>query len=634
MSDSDSDGFFSDIRAFRRELGLSSGLGGSDKSSITGTTSDANSKEKNDPAAPASQSKRKAITPVGSHSRTLKRQSIADISTKPTKQKGAAAGPGVVSPGEIAALLSPRGPRYRRRTEQIGRGTDTFIIDTDDIAVNNRLNTPLPTYKTPERASKSQITSPNTTPQQSKLLAKLSPASAVSFSPQLQNNSAVAMGSSNGDNSDLPKSSSGSPSVVSSLTMRSMWGVESSPISTPPRCFQPTSPLGSSKPSIGMSTGNSGPADSHTYTGSALVHNGLLGEVEDAIVTDEDMEQARRKLGQEQTFTQQQIIREIRERVIGFVGTLDDEHLVEAWRNSVTLLGQFHTCGHGKLSYNKIGLVWKGDMLGPIATMAECMGYSDGGIDIHTTSCATTLVFPWTRISNVRRKSIDENNLLMATVDEDLGIAFQMDSHEEDASKIDALVDNMNEYLKRDLTDRRTLSQNTRATSNTSNNVSGTVSLSTNQLGHSAGVIDLIRTLLLTAKENDKRFDDINVSGALEAKGFIQKADALISEFSQQLAEEARIALTQSAKDVNKSYANDNDMDASLEREGPPKTCTLCYTDDESVVLAPCCHRLCRSCFVRLEDMYISSSQQNKDDPSVTCICPWDRCYISSWTSL
>ncbi|KAJ2798864.1 hypothetical protein H4R20_004661 [Coemansia guatemalensis] len=417
--------------------------------------------------------------------------------------------------------------------------------------------------------------------------------------------------------------------------MRNLWGAESSPINTPPRRFQPKSPLNPPRLSIGMSTSNPRSTDSHTYADAASAHNGLLGEVEDAIVTEEDMELAKRKLGQEQTFTQQQIIREIRERIVGFVGTLDGEHLGEPWQNSVTLLGQFHTFGHGKLSYTRKGLVWKGDLLGPIATMAESMGYSDSKVDIHMESNPTTLVFPWTRISSVRKKSIDENSLIMATVDEDLGIAFQMESQDEDANKIDALVDSMNDYLQKDLADRRAQPQNSLPSSNPSSDILGVVSPSPKTiLAHLTNVSDLIRMLLSTAKKRSERFDDLDVSQALEAKGFAERAGTLISEFSQQLAEEARAALIRGAKDNENLYKSGSNMDAGLEDGGPPKTCTLCYADDESVELAPCCHRLCRSCFVRLEDMYISSSQQSKDDPSVTCICPWDRCYISSWKSL
>ncbi|PIA15409.1 hypothetical protein COEREDRAFT_9350 [Coemansia reversa NRRL 1564] len=624
MSDSDSDGFFSDIKAFRRELGLSSAPSGSDKNSTTVTTSTAKVKEENVSATPASQNKRKAATPGGSGSRTHKRQGIADTSPKVTKQKGTIPGSGVVSPGEIAALLSPRGPRYRRRLEQAGGDTETVKIDTNDIATDSRPRKHSPIHKTPGRSS-------STTPQQSKLNARSPPAFAVPSGSRIQSNTVTGRHSSRSNkNFDLSKSPPDTPSATASLTMRSLWGVESSPISTPPRRFQPTSPLESSRLSIGMPKINSGSVGSHAYSGIDSTQNGLLGEVEDAIVTDEDMEQARRKLGQEQTFTQQQIIREIRERIVEFVGSIDNEYLVEPWRNSVTLLGQFHTCGYGKLSYTRIGLVWKGDMLGPIATVVETMGYGEGKVDIRMESSTTTLVFPWTRISSVRRKSVDENSLLMATIDEDLGIAFQMKPLDEDANKIDILVANMNEYLQKDLAERHAQSQNSLRSINPPSNVLGVDSSNPRQMVHSTNAISLIQMILSSAKKHSERFDDLDISKALEARGFVEKADTLISEFSQQLAKEAQIAINKDAIEIDRPYKSPK----NLETGRLPKTCTLCYTDDESVELVPCYHRLCRSCFMRLEDMYVSSSQQNKDDPSVTCICPWDRCYISSWSDI
>ncbi|KAJ1818494.1 hypothetical protein LPJ60_004301 [Coemansia sp. RSA 2675] len=101
---------------------------------------------------------------------------------------------------------------------------------------------------------------------------------------------------------------------------------------------------------------------------------GLLGSVEDALVTDADIDVAKRKLGEEQAITRQQIISDIRERMMKF--SISQSAVAECggwseWLDSVTILCQFYTLGHGKLSYGKEGICWRGETLGPIATAAQ-----------------------------------------------------------------------------------------------------------------------------------------------------------------------------------------------------------------------------------------------------------------------
>ncbi|KAJ2590605.1 hypothetical protein EV177_009038, partial [Coemansia sp. RSA 1804] len=68
--------------------------------------------------------------------------------------------------------------------------------------------------------------------------------------------------------------------------------------------------------------------------------------VEEALVTEADLEASRRKLGEEYALTQQQIIRDIRDRLMGFAYSSFMFLDAIEWRESVSLLCQFYTLGH------------------------------------------------------------------------------------------------------------------------------------------------------------------------------------------------------------------------------------------------------------------------------------------------
>ncbi|KAJ2162865.1 hypothetical protein GGF46_000247 [Coemansia sp. RSA 552] len=529
-SDSDSDGFFSDLRAFRQKLGLSDAAGASGAESDSSTTARATDKE--------ASRKRPAPTPhrtaaAAATTPQLKRRGISDGARE--KQRASLGG---VSPGAIAALLSPHKSRAqdrRQRQRRASRAEGGGSSDTD-IAYSPARSIPI---RTPEsRLAASNRTSP------SSRRPTASPGHHAPMSPLV------------------------TPSRSGPLTMRSLWDGPS-PLATPVRRRPPVQ-----RPST---------------SAKRRLSAGLLGKVEEALVTEDDIDAAQRKIGEEKTLTQQQIIREVRERIVSFASDAQPSH---DWQEAATLLCQFHTMGHGRLSYCQRGILWQGRLLGPIATVAQDMVADPASWRQQDTA----LVFPWSRVSAVRKKSIDDDDLLMATIDSDLGIAFQFDGD----------VGHMAELLGRQL----------QIAISDEHKQPGPAAV----VAADGGAGGLARVLLqLAAGQGLLRSDD--VTGALSLEAFSERAETLAHAWCQQLADEAQAALGKAA--------------SSGPGHGPPGTCTLCYAEEEAVGLQPCGHRVCTDCFEHLQRMFPSPSQAEEAtaDTSAICICPWDRCLISSWTS-
>ncbi|KAJ2377008.1 hypothetical protein GGI05_006927, partial [Coemansia sp. RSA 2603] len=155
---------------------------------------------------------------------------------------------------------------------------------------------------------------------------------------------------------------------------------------------------------------------------------GPLGSVEDALVTPADLDQAARKLGASRALTQQRQLEDLRRRLLQFAQPLGEPHTaVEA-----TLLCQFHTMGHGHVSLAQRGVGWRGAMLGALGGDAETQ--TAQGLQM------AELVFPWQRVTAARRKHVDGQELLLMTVDEDLGLGFVC---AQPAAAIDALAARM-----------------------------------------------------------------------------------------------------------------------------------------------------------------------------------------------
>ncbi|KAJ2714612.1 hypothetical protein H4R19_001638, partial [Coemansia spiralis] len=404
--------------------------------------------------------------------------------------------------------------------------------------------------------------------------------------------------------------------TASPLSVRSLWDrAEASPAVTPARRrTRRASPLDTPKQTPEALARGLARGVGSVRLGVTADHGGLLGKVEDALVTEDDIDAARRKIGQEQTLTQQQILREVRERLVSFAGSVDDAAMVRPWLDSATLLSQFHTFGHGRLSYTAHEVVWRGEMLGPIATLAQSMdgglhGSIDGGAALDT-----TLVFPWPRVSGVRAKSVDDADLLMTTVDEDLGIAFQVAHWDAATGGAVGLAEDMNRQLRHALAARSSQAQDR-----------GASGAGLGGLLEPPPMHDLICALLRAAASHDAQHAGLDIPGALHDEGFVAKAVSMVSSLGLQLAQEAQR--------VCGSLERDTSPGAGAGHTVPPKTCTLCYAEEESIELAPCGHRLCGECLEHLLRLYPTSSQKT-DDPTVACACPWDRCHISSWSDI
>ncbi|KAJ2199095.1 hypothetical protein IW139_001944 [Coemansia sp. RSA 353] len=533
LSDSDSDDFFSDIRKFRQQLGLSQGSGHTQPSDTRTTTC-------------------KRAAPEGSADQKRKQQCT---SAKPNEQGPRTSGTlGMVSACEIAAIISPRRSGQRQRKKN--------TIDAPHIhAIGS------PSSSIPVRTPESRITSiPAVKPVQATPVA--TPRASGVVQPRV----------------DTGSSDRG-------FSMRSLWeSAEASPAGTPIRRIRPSL-------SETESSNISGPVAFDTGSGAGEAQSGLLGRVEDAIVTDEDLSAATRKLGQSQTLTQQQIIREIRSRVLAFAVPLSEP--AELTETRATLLCQFHTLGHGTLSYSERGVEWRGDFLGPVANMAQSLSVEP--CDTVQGTEDTELVFAWSRASNLRVKNIDGDEFIMATVDSDLGIAFQLDLSEQDAH---GLVNRMNDYLRIVLADERAADSPIAISSSPS---------------ASSNVVDAMRCLLRVAAE---RGYNVDIEYVLEEPELMDRASELVLEFSEKLARK----LDHPTRSEMAQRSQDSDCG--------PEVCSLCCGEDEEIELVPCKHRVCNSCFAQLRSMHMSGLEADKYGMSVECLCPWDRTAVTSWMNL
>ncbi|KAJ2339769.1 hypothetical protein GGH91_004381, partial [Coemansia sp. RSA 2671] len=388
-------------------------------------------------------------------------------------------------------------------------------------------------------------------------------------------------------------------------------------------------PVGSSRrPFVAVARGLS------ITNGSPPANNetGLLGSVEDALVTDADIDVAKRKLGEEQAITRQQIISDIRERMMKF--SISQSAVAECggwseWLDSVTILCQFYTLGHGKLSYGKEGICWRGETLGPIATAAQTavttLG-SDLDTRVHSPTTPTTLLlFPWARISGLRQKSIDDEEYVMLTADEDLGVAFRVDGLVSSSGAIRTLVSEMAEALSQSSPRAFAGLQQVSAASNP---LFAPESSEFADFIAGEDILDdetIVDSLLQRAAKRELRLVGRDLSGAFADQAFVGKAADMLCDLSSQLASEALAALSRLA-------GCDTVEDAGTETL--PDACTVCYTDCNSVLLLPCEHKLCDGCFNNLQGLHISLSQEGNSGPKSLCVCPWDRSYITGWSKI
>ncbi|KAJ2879825.1 hypothetical protein H4R27_005089 [Coemansia aciculifera] len=624
MSDSDSDDFFSDLRAMRRKFGLGDGPTLPPPSNAP---SQSTAKATVARSIAAQTGFKRPVVPAQSPARAHKRRSLGahERETKPASVVSTTG----VSPAEIAALLSPR--RQKQRT--VGRTNSS-----GNLAEKHGIST-ASGFHIPPRTPESRAATPRPNPPPLTPTRSLSMASLASVTTPVTHRLDIRR-KSRGKESPLPNSrfaipaaNSQSPSPDSTVfASRGLWGTAtvSSPLHTPiRRQHLVLSPVGSSRrPFVPVARGLP------IANGSPPVNSGsgLLGSVEDALVTDADIDVAKRKLGEEQAVTRQQIISDIRERMMKFslspstaVTEYDGWH---SWIDSVTILCQFYTLGHGKLTYGKEGVCWRGEALGPIAATAQTTATTFGndlGIRVHSPAAPmTALLFPWARISGLRQKSIDDEEYVMLTADDDLGVAFRVGELASSASAIETLVRNMTAALSQSSL-RTSIVQQVPATSSiqvaSKNGNDADISTDEDLLDDQA----IICSLLRKAAKRELRLVNRELARVLADQAFVDAAADILRNLTSQLATEALAAL-------NRLNGEETVEDPGTETL--PDACTVCYTDCNSVLLLPCEHKLCSGCFAHLQGLHISSSQDDKNKPSSLCVCPWDRSYVADWSKI
>ncbi|KAJ1816839.1 hypothetical protein LPJ75_001893 [Coemansia sp. RSA 2598] len=578
ISDSDSDGFFSDIRTLRRKLGLST--------KAAPTTSKA-------PAAPANADTVSAPPPRPSVLRVpqASAQRTSDQVHRATAAETAGSAmdvSGRVTPQEIAALLSPRKQRSKK---------------TRRLSDEQNTQSPRPKHTIPVRTPESRIASPRT----------------PTHSGSGVRRADVDSGSRTGS----------SPGTPAGFSMRSLWdSADLSPLRTPARRPLGRSPLQASL--AGHTAGTDTLGIGRNYA-EVVEETGMLGSVEDALITEKDLDHAQRKLGEAEAATQQQILRELRERTRAFSdsGTLRCTDNADWWP-SVTLLCQFHTLGHGKLGYGDAGVLWKGSFVGAIASAVQSQ--AGGGMPEQQRWIEENLllVFPWHRVSCVRRKTFDDSEHIMMTVDEDLGVAFHIGGgcSTED---IQRRVASMNACLS-DAMARRRQQQTLLGESSDSDVGSDGIDIGP---GVSEQQTRLVESLLRHAvSSHSEPAHGLDISRCLRSSSFMNPALELVSQCSRQLAAMAAENINNKKRKRAGVRGDGAAADASAASDDPgtetiPGTCTLCYAAEEAVILHPCEHRVCDSCFAHLKSTPPTSSQTKGCGKQIVCVCPWDRSLIS-----
>ncbi|KAJ2803737.1 hypothetical protein H4S07_004395, partial [Coemansia furcata] len=288
----------------------------------------------------------------------------------------------------------------------------------------------------------------------------------------------------------------------------------------------------------------------------------------------------------------------------------------------------FYTLGHGKLTYGKEGICWRGEALGPIATITQTAAPTFGndlGISVPSPPAPiTALLFPWERISGLRQKSIDDEDYVMLTADEDLGVAFSIGGLASSTSAIGALVSDMTAALSQSRLKTSTM-QLVPATDSlqlvSENGNDPYLPTDEDELDDQA----ILCSLLRKAAKRELRLVGRELTGAFADEAFGSAAADILRNLTSQLASEALAALNR---------LNGGEIVEDAGTETLPNACTLCYTDCNSVVLLPCEHKLCNGCFTNLQGLHISSSQEDKSRPISLCVCPWDRSYVTDWSKI
>ncbi|KAJ1901535.1 hypothetical protein LPJ66_000709 [Kickxella alabastrina] len=548
-SESDSDDFFSEIRALRQKFGLSKAKAKTkipvhtptrDQPNTTTYSTYSNSPTPTMPIVP------KQTAPVP----TTTLHNPTKLPSSNSKS---------ITPGELAALLLPRNAKRHKANRRTSTGTTVPPVRTPESGI---VNAQSPLFRT-----SSHIASP----------ALSSPASPL-WSPIRR-----------------PFELQGSPTpttiAVAAAGSLAVAGEE------PADMVFDLASLDASESVIGP-----------------------LGDLEETMMTERNLDQARLKLGQLQAETEQQIIKNLRDRLVGYTAEVGFSAAAVAceWWSSV-LLCQLRTMGHGELAFSDQAVVWRGQIIGPIKPVGEAASAVDfagdgagAGVGGGGQMEDVVLEFPWLKVTALRRKSIDNDEFIMVTVDEDMPVAFQISTLRL-SEHIDQRVAEMSARISRTLKHRAQQHQQQEQQEHQQ------CDLLPDTLRETATLVESL--LRLASCHSDQQFSSLDIGRTMVAPGFLKVASDLTSQFSRRLGSLA----------LEHQPADDDPGTETL-----PGTCTLCYTTFEAIVLSPCDHRLCETCFLKLRQDLPQLSQPTEDplSDSVVCICPWDRILITEWTTL
>ncbi|KAJ1919490.1 hypothetical protein H4219_001961 [Mycoemilia scoparia] len=359
-----------------------------------------------------------------------------------------------------------------------------------------------------------------------------------------------------------------------------------------------------------------------------------LGEFDNVIVTDGDLDRIRQKLNEEEAKTQQQIIRELRERLLDYKQCSTEASSSSADGSSgydtsqvlddVCIIAQFYTLGYGSLSMNPNCLLWRGCLVSHISPVDEDFSEGHPSESCTYTSEETYLVFPSNSLSDMRVKVIDGDPIILTTLAEDLGIGF-VPQPALNEQQCNAIIDKMKTTIKPGISAHfKHEIVEIDAQSISDNNIEDI---------KWEYMVQLVESGLELIKSNSSDPNSIQVNGLMHNSEFRNKANKLVERFVMDLNHLAASHQTDTGPICNSSAG---------------QICNLCFDNIANEVLNPCAHRVCSTCLSSLvavhkeklksADSVARSNSPTQDHhraeqrPEIIFFCPWDRSPVTFTT--
>ncbi|KAI8050997.1 hypothetical protein BDF22DRAFT_694314 [Syncephalis plumigaleata] len=376
--------------------------------------------------------------------------------------------------------------------------------------------------------------------------------------------------------------------------------------------------------------------DEHDYSHEANDVFGL-GLFREECITDEDMQQSLKKLGEEMAKSQRELALEAARRLIDACAsnetspTLSEHYTISTnsidFNEPVLLCHNSLIIGSGRLSLIEDGVLWQGQMLVESSCNDDSSNPSNTESLAHLSVMGYTayksLVFTFLRLSDVRVKCIpDEPVLLLITYDDSQFIQFAFlnekqcnnngSSNRSDSGIVYKILEQIQSRLAYSLEQQRNNQHTPIATALPSTqdsqsdvlNTANTMTVSSSEASLSNE--DWIPLAMTVAQKVEKEVEQMNSCLRQEIQQAQQIRDNTIRDAYQAYLNTLN-EMKQKYLSTSKTLVGDDNDDSHVQLA----ECQLCYANKDTHIIRPCNHRLCGDCAIRLQESSV--------------FCPWDR---------